>query len=168
MTDFYDTYPLAYFSVFAKASIDNTAWQSVLSQIKPNVSNKSQEDAVNWLLHFVQNAFEYKTDQDNYGYEKWSFVEETLASAYSDCDDRAILFSQLVRHLLGMDVVLVYYPGYHLATAVRFNNPATTGTYIMVDGAKYLICDPTYINANLGMSMPELDNIAVEIIKLNL
>ncbi|GHV67361.1 hypothetical protein FACS1894199_12690 [Bacteroidia bacterium] len=97
---------MAYFTVFAEASIDNTAWQSVLSQIKPNVSNKSQEEAVNWLLHFVQSAFQYKTDEDNQGYEKWSFAEETLASAYSDCDDRAILFSQLVRHLLGMKVVL--------------------------------------------------------------
>jgi hypothetical protein len=75
MTDFYDTYPLAYFSVFATASIDKVVWQSVLSQIKPNISNRSQEDAVNWLLHFVQNAFAYKTDQDNYGYEKWSFAK---------------------------------------------------------------------------------------------
>ncbi|MDR2836319.1 MAG: hypothetical protein LBV69_09065 [Bacteroidales bacterium] len=164
--DFYDTYPLSYYTVYAEAPIDNITWQSVLLQIKPNVSGKSQEDAVNWLLHFVQNAFIYKTDQDNSGYEKWNFAEETFASDFSDCDDRAILFSQLVRHLLGMEVVLIYYPGVHLATAVKFSNPNTKGDYISVDGQNYLLCDPTYIGANLGMAMPQLRNVAVEVIKI--
>ncbi|MDR1348574.1 MAG: hypothetical protein LBJ63_09155, partial [Prevotellaceae bacterium] len=97
---------------------------------------------------------------------KWNFAEETIASAYSDCDDRAILFAQLVRRLLGLPVVLIYYPQIHLATAIQFDNPTTEGDYVMVDGKKYLICDPTFIHANLGMSMPDLRNVAVEIIKI--
>ncbi|MDR3296686.1 MAG: hypothetical protein LBS94_00425, partial [Prevotellaceae bacterium] len=103
---------------------------------------------------------------EQFGYEKWNFAEETIASDYSDCDDRAILFAQLVRRLLGMPVVLVYYPGVHLAAAVHFDNPAASGDYILVDSKKYLICDPTYSNADIGMAMPQLRETAVEVRKI--
>lgn len=118
------------------------------------------------MLHFVQYAFKYKTDDEQFGYERWFFPEETIASSYSDCEDRAILFSQLVRHLLGMEVALVYYTGKHLATAVRFDNPNTSGDYLNIDGKKFLICDPTYIGALLGKEMPNLKNSPKEIIHL--
>ncbi|MDR0427675.1 MAG: hypothetical protein LBH12_03630 [Dysgonamonadaceae bacterium] len=62
-----------------------------------------------------------------------------------------------------MKVVLVHYPGQHLATAVKFDNPQTDGDHVMVDGVKYLICDPTYINANLGTAMPQLKGGQVEL-----
>ena len=65
-----------------------------------------------------------------------------------------------------MEVVLVYYPGRHLATAVRFDNPDTTGDYLNVDGKKFLICDPTYIGATLGMGMPQLRQVPIEVIRL--
>jgi hypothetical protein len=140
--------------------------ETLEAELKPMLSDQSQEEAINFLLHFVQNAFQYATDDEQYGYEKWNFAEETIASNHSDCDDRAILFAQLVKHFLGMKVVLIHYPGYHLATAVKFDHPQTTGDYVLVDDAKYLICDPTYINADLGNAMPQLMNIPVEIIKL--
>jgi hypothetical protein len=166
MVDFYTTYPLTAFNLYADAPIEAIAKSSIEKLIEPHIKNKSQEEAVNWRLHFVQMKFVYKTDDEQFGYEKWNFAEETIASDYSDCDDRAILFAQLVRRLLGMPVVLIYYPGVHLATAVQFDNSATSGDYIMIEGKKYLICDPTYINANLGMAMPDLRNVAVEIKKV--
>ncbi|MDL2223913.1 hypothetical protein LJB92_01210 [Bacteroidales bacterium OttesenSCG-928-M06] len=164
---FYTDYPCVHFSIYAEAELDAVFQESIEKQIKPLIIGKSQEEAVNILLHFVQNAFKYKTDYEQFGYEKWFFAEETIASSYSDCEDRAILFSQLVRKLLSIPVVLIHYTDVHLATAVKFNNPLTTGDYFTIDGEKYLICDPTYINANLGMSMPNLKNTRVEIIKLN-
>ncbi|MDR1056794.1 MAG: hypothetical protein LBL90_13505 [Prevotellaceae bacterium] len=166
VVDFYRDYPCAEFSVYAEAPLDKTTLQSIEEQITPNLVNKSQEEAVNWLLHFVQNAFEYKTDHDQFGYEKYFFAEETIASLYSDCEDRAILFTQLVRRLLKMPVVLIYYPGVHLAAAVKFDNANTVGDYVTVDGAKYLICDPTYINANLGMAMPKLKDTPIKVINV--
>ncbi|GHS86102.1 hypothetical protein FACS1894201_06620 [Bacteroidia bacterium] len=166
MVDFYATYPCVTFSVYAEAAMDNLVTKSIEAQLKPKIQGKSQEDAINILLHFVQYAFEYKTDNDQFGYERWFFAEETVASSYSDCEDRSILFAQLVRRLLGMKVVLIHYPGVHLATAVKFDNPNITGDYLTVDGQRYLICDPTYIGANLGMSMPDLRAKAVEVIKL--
>ena len=65
-----------------------------------------------------------------------------------------------------MPVVLVHYPGRHLATAIRFSDSSITGDYILVDDEKYLICDPTYEGAKLGMGMPQLKNIPVKIEKL--
>lgn len=166
LTDFYATYPCVDLAVYANAPLDTPTKKTLDTAVKPKLNGRSQEEAVNFLLHFVQNAFQYKTDDEQFGYEKWNFAEETILSAFSDCDDRAILFAQLVKYFLGMKVVLVYYPGYHLATAVKFDNPQTTGDYFLIDGAKYLICDPTYINADLGNAMPQLRDMLVEIIQL--
>lgn len=160
------TYPCVDFRLYAESTPSEAFLQSMEKQLRPLVHNKSQEEAVNALLRFVQYGFKYKTDDEQFGYERWFFPEETVASAYSDCEDRAILFSQLVRRLLNMEVVLVYYPGRHLATAVRFDNPDTTGDYLNVDGKKFLICDPTYIGATLGMGMPQLRQVPIEVIKL--
>lgn len=35
-----------------------------------------------------------------------------------------------------------------------------------IDGRNYLICDPTYIGADLGMAMPQLKSVAIEVIKI--
>jgi hypothetical protein len=166
LVNFYATYPCVEFSVYAEAPFDQKSLQNIESQIAQNIRNKSQEEAVNLLLNFVQRFFEYKTDTEQFGHERWLFAEETLVSKYSDCEDRSILFAQLVRRLLGMKVALIYYPGVHLATAVKFDNPKTDGDYVNVDGTKYLICDPTYIGASLGMAMPKLAKTAVEVTKL--
>lgn len=159
-------YPCVDFHLYAESEPSEAFLQSVDKELRPTVQGKSQEEAVNTLLHFVQHAFGYQTDQEQFGYERWFFPEETIASRYSDCEDRAILFSQLVRRLLDMEVVLIYYPGKHLATAVKFDNPNTQGDYLTVNGKKFLICDPTYIGATLGMGMPNLMKVPIEVIKL--
>lgn len=83
---------------------------------------------------------------------------------YCDCEDRAILFTRLVRDLLGLKAALVYYPG-HLASAICFTEDIS-GDYIMVDNAKYLICDPTYIGTPVGVTMPGMDNEKAKVILL--
>ena len=159
------TYQCVDFKLYAESVPSETFLKSVEEELRPLVKNKSQEESINALLHFVQYAFKYKTDDEQFGYERWFFPEETIASSYSDCEDRAILFSQLVRHLLGMEVALVYYTGKHLATAVRFDNPNTSGDYLNINGKKFLICDPTYIGAPLGKEMPNLKNSPKDILR---
>lgn len=166
LVDFYATLPCVDFSVYAQAPIENVLWSSLQSELAPMLQGKSEEESINVLLNFVQYAFKYEKDHDQYKYEKWNFAEETIGSSFSDCEDRSILFVQLVRGLLKMPIVLVNYPGRHLATAVRFSNPSTDGDYILVDGKKYLLCDPTYVGARLGMGMPQLKEIPIRIIKL--
>ena len=92
------------------------------------------------------------------------FADESMYYPYCDCEDRSVLFSRLVRDLMNLDVVLIYYPG-HLATAVKFSQPVN-GDYITYDGDRYTICDPTYINAPVGMTMPDMDNAAAFILPL--
>lgn len=61
-------------------------------------------------------------------------------------------------------MALVYYPG-HLATAVCFETNVQ-GDYFMIAGRRFVICDPTYINAPIGKSMPGLNNNSIEVIVL--
>lgn len=98
------------------------------------------------------------------GGDRAFFAQETLYYPYSDCEDRAILFSRLVRDLVGLDVVLLYYPG-HLATAVAFNENVT-GDYLVYNNRKYIVCDPTFINAGVGRTMPDMNNQQAQIIAL--
>ena len=55
--------------------------------------------------------------------------------------------------MVGLDVVGLDYPG-HVATAVRFNE-SVSGDSVNYNGKRYVISDPTYINASVGMAMPE-------------
>ena len=112
----------------------------------------------------MQTAFVYEYDDKVWGHDRALFAEETLFYPYCDCEDRAILFSRLVRDLLGLDVLLVFYPG-HLATAVAFNSPME-GDYIDFDGKRFTICDPTYIGAPIGVTMPDMDNKTAKVIAL--
>jgi hypothetical protein len=121
-------------------------------------------NAANWLLYWVQTAFVYEYDDKVWGDDRAFFAEETLYYPYCDCEDRSILYSRLIRDLFGLDVILVFYPG-HLATAVAFNSPVD-GDYIELNGKRFVICDPTYIGAPIGETMPDMDNKTAKVILL--
>jgi hypothetical protein len=121
-------------------------------------------DAVQQILWWVQTGLEYGYDDQIWGYDRAFFGEESIYYPYCDCEDRAILMSHLVRDLLGLDVCLVYYPG-HLATAIHFANDVK-GDYLVLNGVRYTVCDPTYIGATIGMTMPGMDNNKATVILL--
>jgi hypothetical protein len=50
-------------------------------------------------------------------------------------------------------VVILDFPG-HIATAVKFSNPVQ-GDNWELNGKRYTVADPTYVNANVGMTMPQ-------------
>ncbi len=152
--DFFQHYPLTDLPVYFGAPISAGAARALLNDLKPLVLGKTETEGVNTLLRFVQTAFEYQTDQEQFGRERFLFAEETLSYPYSDCEDRAILFAYLVTTLLGLEVIGLDYPG-HIATAVHFNQ-SVAGDYVMHGRKKFVICDPTYINAVLGMTMPAI------------
>lgn len=82
----------------------------------------------------------------------------------NDCEDRSIVYSILVRDLLGLDVVLVHWPG-HLGTAVAFPSEVE-GDYFTIDGQRYTVCDPTYLGADVGITMPQFKGVKATIVKL--
>lgn len=164
LIDFYASFPQCKWDIHATASLSNEAKADLYPTLKNAIAGKSEAEAANILINFVQTGFSYKTDDEQFGYERPLFADETLFYPYSDCEDRAVLYSILIRELLGLDVALVNYPN-HLATAVRFKGDVK-GDYILINGAKYLVCDPTYINANIGLTMPDMDNQVAKIIVL--
>ncbi|MFQ5560371.1 MAG: hypothetical protein ACE5FU_07290 [Nitrospinota bacterium] len=166
LIEFLDSYPQTDLEVYFNSSISPEASYSLVRGLKPVIEGKSEVDAVNTILRFVQTAFEYQTDGEQFGKEKYFFREETLFYPFSDCEDRSILFAYLVKELIGLDVVVLDFPG-HIATAVRFNEKVL-GDSVFFDGAEYLICDPTYINANVGMKMKKFENMTPRVTEIKL
>ncbi|MBP3482526.1 MAG: hypothetical protein J6K28_03940 [Alistipes sp.] len=165
LLDFYNNYPLSNdWDMYALASLDEATEAMLYPALRNAVAGKSKREAADILIDFVQTAFEYKTDPEQFGYERPLFGDETFYYPYSDCEDRSILYSILVRELLGLDAALIAYPN-HLATAVCFGDDAQ-GDYITVGGRRYTVCDPTYIGASTGMTMPDMDNARATVILL--
>lgn len=172
LIDFFNTYPQACFggnqttrwAAYANTPIEQSVKDMLYPPLRKTISSMTERDAVGILLNWVQTAFEYGYDDEIWGGDRAFFAQETLYYPYCDCEDRAILFSHLVRDLLGLDVVLLYYPG-HLATAVAFSEDVN-GDYLTYHNRKYIVCDPTYINAGVGRTMPDMNNQPAQVIAL--
>lgn len=163
LMEFYGSMPQCDYSVYVNAEVNPSVASKVLSTLAPLVNGKSEAEAANLLINFVQTGFQYATDQEQFGYEKPFFVEELFYYPYCDCEDRSVLYSYLVRNLLKLDVVLLDYPN-HIATAVCFNENVS-GDFVTVGGKKYVVCDPTYIGASIGKAMPQFKNVAAKVLK---
>jgi len=163
LMEFYGSMPQCDYSVYVNAEVNPSVASKVLSTLAPLVNGKGEAEAANLLINFVQTGFQYATDQEQFGYEKPFFVEELFYYPYCDCEDRSVLYSYLVRNLLKLDVVLLDYPN-HIATAVCFNENVS-GDFVTVGGKKYVVCDPTYIDASIGKAMPQFKNVAAKVLK---
>lgn len=164
LIDFYRDYPQCAVAIHYHTPLSDVMRENLYGQMKSVVAGKSQKEAAALLLHFVQTAFQYKTDGEQFGFEKPNFLDETFYYPYCDCEDRAMLYATLVKDLLGLDVVLLDYPN-HIASAVRFSEEVS-GDYIQLEnGHKYIICDPTYIGAPVGACMEQYRKVAPEVIR---
>jgi hypothetical protein len=161
---YFTDYPLVDMKLYFDAPASSEAIESLFPQLRSILQGKTELVAVNMLLRFVQTAFEYKTDPEQFGREKPLLPDEMLFYPYSDCKAHSILFAYLVEHILGLDVVGLDYPG-HIATAVLFNTNIS-GDSVEVRGRRYVICDPTYINADVGACMPKFKTINPNIIPI--
>lgn len=170
---FYNTYPtsmigddiVSRWAMYAKTPLSSCAKEKLYPQLKTIIQKADTKYiAASWLLYWVQTAFVYEYDDKVWGHDRAFFAEETLFYPYCDCEDRSILFSRLIRDLVGLDVILVFYPG-HLATAVAFTENVD-GDYIELNGKRYTICDPTYIGAPVGTTMPDMNNQTAKVILL--
>ena len=155
LIDFMATYPEADCETFFNAPLDLKTYKDIAEGLKKYINGKKASVGLNFILNFVQNAFKYKVDSQQFGREKMMFAQETLYFNSSDCEDRAVLFSYLIRELFGISVV-----------GVRYNDHISTALYIPMDGdsvkvytKKYIIADPTYLNAIVGQNMPKYKTI---------
>lgn len=173
LLNFYETYPaseignnfVSKWAMYANAPASSDVKNMLYPSLQEAIKGLSPLDAVTRILNFVQTGFDYGYDSKIWGYDRAFFADETLYYPYSDCEDRSILFSRIIRDLLGLKVILVYYPG-HLATAVHFNENVK-GDYISLNGEKFTVCDPTFVGAPVGATMPDFKDSSTTVILLN-
>ena len=162
LVEYYKTIPHTDSRMYFRTNLSGPLLDSLQTEFAPLITDMNEQDKVQFLLTFVQTAFDYRTDQQQFGYEKWMLPEEALYYRYIDCEDRSILFTAIVRNMLGLSAIGLDWPG-HIAAAVHFSG-SVAGTYVPFSGSRYIICDPTYINADVGMVMPDFAGTPVKII----
>ncbi len=158
LIDFMSTYPQADYATFFNAPLDFKTYKDIATELKKHINSKQASVAINFVLNFVQNAFKYEVDDKQFGREKVMFAQETLYYNKSDSEDRAILFSYLVKELFNIGVV-----------GIKYKDHMSTGLYIPMDGdsvnvytKRFVISDPTYVNAIVGQSLPKYKHIKPE------
>lgn len=163
MIHFYEDYPAGrlFFGdesskwlLGVKTPLDSITKSTLYPQIQDSIQGLTPWKAVAKVLNWVQTGFKYAFDDDVWGTDRVFFPSETLYYPNSDCEDRAILFSTLVRDILHMDVVLLYFENpEHLATAVHIPVEEKPGEFVMYNDKKYMVCDPTLKNGPIGRNM---------------
>lgn len=146
LIDFYADYPLSDIRVQASAALSAELTKQMLQYSFAN--RKDTLACLNQLLTYVQ-SFDYKSDLEQFGREKYFFCEEMFHYPGSDCEDRAVLFAHMVQLLLGLDVVLVDYHD-HMTTAVQLSIASSKGHYLILRNRRYYLCDPTFRGAKVG------------------
>jgi hypothetical protein len=126
---------------------------------------KTTREKSTFLLRFVQQAFKYKNDQEQYGMERYNFPEETLNTVYNDCEDKTMLLSYLYKNLLGIESVMLHFKNdKHVCLGARIPGYASNGTF-KYKGKTYVVCEPTGKNYRVGQTAIDLTRIT-EVIPL--
>jgi len=158
-------YPQLELKHYFQTDLAEDSKQALLTHLAKAIEGKTEQQALNLLLRFVQKAFAYQTDDQQFNEENFLLATETLHYPYADCEDRSVLFSYLVKNLLGNKVIGVLYKG-HIATAVKAKSPIEGAAY-RVNGDRYIIADPTYIGASIGQVMPGYEQESPKLIPIN-
>lgn len=171
LMNFYLNYPQSHinndettkWTFFANTPLSGLIKEQLYPALQKAIEGKPLPEAANILIRFVQTAFEYKLDNEVWGDDHPFFAEETLFYPFSDCEDRVVLYSTLIRDLLHLDTVLLYYPG-HLAMAVCFGEEVG-GKTLQAGGKTYVYCEPTCSGyAPVGWCPPALSALSPVVI----
>ncbi|MDE7180234.1 MAG: hypothetical protein K2N88_03440 [Muribaculaceae bacterium] len=149
-------YPQMPIADYAVSQPDPELRRALVEQVKSQIGGMEGDEAVEQLLGFMHNVFEYATDEDFHGFEKPYFLEETLYYPKNDCEDRAIFYTYFLWNALGKEAQLITFPGHEAAT-VRLDHPVE-GTSYDFSGKSFYISDPTFIGSHTGMVMPIYKN----------
>jgi len=158
LVEYLDSFPQSEFELYFDTDASSLLRHGMLADLKKYTQTMGEQEAVNFLLTFIQQSFPYRTDDAQFGHEKYFFVEESLFFPYNDCEDRSVLFSWLVRELVGIKVIGLLYPG-HMTTAVALKHTQPEFFTVNYRGIEYVIADATYIGATVGMAMPSYEKL---------
>ncbi len=165
-------YPIVDNIVYYRQCLAPEFSKAILQPLGKIIAGMSEQEAVSYLLAFVQKGFEYITDKEAFGRHKQLFIEESFLYGKNNCKDRVGVFSWLIKELLHLDVIGVRFEGNpqsngiaHITCAVAFSNDVN-GDSFTIKNKRYVMCDPTYINAGIGETMPCYANSKGEILYL--
>jgi hypothetical protein len=174
LLDYYNNYPLSRnYDLYTLTGLSQTVKQSLYPALQKAVAGKTKAEGAQILLTFVQNSFEYKVCSEQFGYERAFFPDENFYFPYNNCKHRASLYALLVKEVLGLEAVLLHYPGAtrpdnvgHVAAGVHIPEENVKGDHYIIDGKKFIVCDPSYIDADIGVSVAEYKSIPPRVLKL--
>ena len=138
--DLMKDYPLVDELYYLETPLSKTLQESLVSKLEELIAKKDKQEAVQFLLSLTRTAFEYKTDDDNFGKNKPMIPDEVLFYSHSDCEDRSALFYALIKELIKLPTIIVDYPE-HLSVGVAL--PENIGKPLFYKGREYTLCDPT-------------------------
>jgi len=161
---FYNDYPKSDPAIYFGAPVSSIIKEDLLSQFYPVLSRFGKAEAAAFLQQFVQRGLYFNPPNKKSELIQSRFAEEIIASKSGDDRSKAVLFSSLVRILLRLPVIGVQIPGC-FSTAICFDKPID-GDYYFLNRRKYLITDPTFIDAPIGVMMPEFSGKISQLIDL--
>lgn len=153
LTSYYRDLPtISINTVYLNYGVSQTVRQSLIKELKRAVYDMRTEVAVDFILKFTQQSFDYRKDEEVYGAEKFSFPEETLVNRFSDCEDKAMLFASLVHEVLGLKSVALYYKdAQHINVAIQRWSKNLNGN-VQFNDEKYIVCEPTMKGFAIGQN----------------
>lgn len=161
-------YPQSDLLIYHHSAVNTQTAKAIIRAVKFKIIKEglgdNEEKAVAFILNLVQNGFDYKTDYEMFGRSKPLFIEESFYYGSNNCKDRVLIFSWLVKNTLGLNTVMFGYPN-HVACGVKFTQPVTGDSFVY-NGDKFVMCDPTFINAPIGATMPKYKGMEPVVIEL--
>lgn len=154
--------PMTELSIYFSTPMSRPLRASLETRFSPG--NGTPEQHLNAALDFIQRGLGYQTDQQQFGRERPLYADEAIHYPYADCEDRSILFARIMRDLHGYEVIGLKYPG-HVAVGVSLPE-RIRGDAVLFDRRYYVICDPTYIGAKAGVSMPRFADTTPDVIEV--
>ncbi len=133
-------YPLIAEHKYLSVPFSQALSNSILPILEDILEGKSNTQALRILASFTRKSFQYKTDEEVYGYSKPMVSEEVFHYQYSDCEDRSALFFNLARELLDIPMIVIAYQD-HVTVAVATKE--NLGEFVWYKDRKYYVCDPT-------------------------
>ena len=162
---YYNDYPETESSIYFETPFSAALKEVLFGQLHPLLSKMNKAEATAFLQQFVQREFAYPIVNQANKSDQNRFPEEIVASKSGDDRSRAVLFSGLVRTLLRLPVVGVQFPG-HYSTAICYDE-ALEGDFYYWNHEKYIITDPTFLNAPIGAMMPGFEGLIPHLIDLS-
>lgn len=161
---FLATYPQIDLDLYFTAGPKSPVYESLREQLQPRIKGMPPREALSYLLLLTQFLFDYKTDTEQFGQEKYLVVEESLYYGTNDCEDRSIFLAWLIHDILQMEVIVLDYPG-HIALAVR-TQITPEDDLVSYKGRKFVIVDPTYLGAEVGKVLSSVAGIQPDVIEV--